>query len=320
MKTTSIALILGPTGVGKSSIALDIAQTLNAEIISADSIQVYRRVEIGSAKASMADRSRVPHHLVDALDLNDPFDVTRFVELADRAISDISARGKNVLVVGGTNLYIRGLLHGIFDAPPADQALREHHKVYAQDNGIPALHLRLTQVDKIAASKIHENDLIRISRALEVFELTGKTISEHHKNHAFSEQRYRSQKVVIFRPRDELYHRINARVDLMIEEGIFEEYNALLESGFSKETKALNSIGYRHARMLSEGIDREEVLRLFKRDTRRFAKNQISWLKGESAWWFHLGESNIADLCTDLNIFFEGGSPEPTWLASPRFA
>lgn len=312
MKPT-IALILGPTGVGKSSLALDLASRLNAEIVSADSIQVYRKVDIGSAKPDASDLEKVPHHLIDALDLDSPFDVARFVSLADAAIKDIHSRGKRVLVVGGTNLYIRGLLHGIFNAPPADQSIRDRHKKFADESGIPALHVKLVAVDEVSSKRIHENDLIRISRALEVFELTGKTIAEHHAQHAFAEERYRSQKVVVFRPRDELYERINSRVDIMISDGVFDEYNALLESGVSKENKALNSIGYRHARLLHEGMPEEEVIRLYKRDTRRFAKNQISWLRGEDAWWFDRKTTDVEKLYEDLKEFFKGDTVNPDW-------
>ncbi len=310
----SIALILGPTGVGKSSLAIQLALRLNAEIVSADSIQVYKDVDIGSAKPNADDLERVPHHLIDVLDLDEAFDVARFVTLADAAIKEIHSRGKRVLVVGGTNLYIRGLLHGIFDAPPADLAIREQHKVFAKESGIPALHKKLAAVDTISAERIHENDLIRISRALEVLELTGKTITEHHAGHKFAEERYRSQKVVVFRPRDELYNRINSRVDFMISEGVFDEYDALLERGVSRENKALNSIGYRHARMLHEGVEREEAIRLYKRDTRRFAKNQISWLRGEDAWWYHSKETDLASVHQDLERFFKGEDVDPDWL------
>lgn len=313
----SIALILGPTGVGKSSLALGLAERMNAEIVSADSIQVYRKVDIGSAKPPTEDLEKIPHHLINTLELDEAFDVARFVTLADGAIKDIHSRGKRVLVVGGTNLYIRGLLHGIFDAPPADQSIRDRHEKFADESGIPALHVKLAAVDEVSAGRIHANDLIRISRALEVFELTGKTITEHHAQHAFAEDRYRSQKVVVFRPRDELYERINLRVDQMIEEGVFEEYNALLESGISIENKALNSIGYRHARMLHEGLPLEEVIRLYKRDTRRFAKNQISWLRGEDAWWYDRKNTNFEKLYEDLNRFFDGDDVTPDWLLSP---
>lgn len=316
----SIVLLLGPTGVGKSSIAIELAEALNAEIISADSIQVYKNVDIGSAKTSVEARQRVPHHLVDILDLDQPFDVARFVDLADEAIRDIHTRGKQALVVGGTNLYIRGLLHGIFEAPPADPNLREAHRAYAEESGIPALHAKLVLVDPVAAARIHENDLIRVSRALEIFALTGESISKLHSKHAFAEERYRSQKIVVFRDRENLYERIDQRVDQMLEEGIIEEYNLIVKS-VTKELKALNSIGYRHIRQLNEGLEYEEFVRLFKRDTRRFAKNQLSWLRGEEAWWFHAEHVEINELGRDLERFFEGENEiSPTWLGSPTTA
>jgi len=274
-------VVVGPTAAGKSDLALEIALELKAEVISADSVQVYRGFDIGTGKLRPAQMQGVPHHLMDVVDPDEPFSAARFVELADRAAREIQARGHAVVVAGGTGLYVRALVSGLFQAPPPSEEIRQRHREEAASMGAPALHTRLSEVDPEAAGRIHQNDLVRISRALEVHEQTGRAISELQREHREGPPRYRALSLGLCPERELLWDRIERRVHVMMDAGWLDETRALLDRGFG-ETRPMGSLGYRQLRDHLRGeLDLQEALRQTVRDTRRFARRQLTWFKEE---------------------------------------
>jgi tRNA dimethylallyltransferase len=275
-----VVVILGPTAVGKTAVGLRVAEQIGGEIISADSAAVYRGMDIGTAKPTAEERARVRFHLIDVADPDEPFTAAKFRELALEAIRDIQARGKRVLIVGGTGLYLRVLLHGFSLAPPPrDPTIRKRLQQEAREQGLPALYARLQQVDPQAAARIHPNDAVRIIRALEVYEMTGKPVSEWQHR---AERELPARKFGLTMPRPLLYQRINARVDQMMAQGFLQEVQNLLSKGYNRDLPALKGLGYRHliAYLMGErGL--EEAVALWKRDTRRFAKRQMTWFRRE---------------------------------------
>ncbi|MCL1791426.1 MAG: tRNA (adenosine(37)-N6)-dimethylallyltransferase MiaA [Peptococcaceae bacterium] len=274
-------VIVGPTAVGKSDLGLLLAQAANGEIVSGDSVQVYRDFSIGSAKPSPADRESVPHHLIDILDPDEPFSAARFQSLAREAVKDIRERGRLPIVVGGTGLYIRAFLDP-FDFPqPGTPGLLTKWTDLARRMGTPHLHALLREWDPESASLLHYNDKARIIRALEVYESTHVPLS---KQRAYNERIYPPLENVMLvgleMDRALLYRRIEERCELMIRQGLLEETADLLKRGCSPSYKPMRSIGYRHGVDYLRGFTtRQEMERLFKRDTRRFAKRQITWFK-----------------------------------------
>jgi tRNA dimethylallyltransferase len=293
-----IVVVVGPTAAGKSGLALALAHAVDAEIVSADSQQVYRHFDIGTAKPAAAERRAVPHHLIDVVEPDAPFSAARFVELADAALAAIAARGRRAVVVGGTGLYVRALLRGLFDAPPPDPAIRAEHRRRWHAEGGATLHAALAAVDPEAAARIDPRDLVRISRALEVYEQTGVPISELQRRHAFAEVRHRARLIGIAPPREELRRRIEARVDAMLAAGWLDEVRRLCANGWG-ECRPMAALGYRHLRLHLRGaLARDEAVRQIKRDTWRFARRQLGWFAGEPeiGWLADAGERSIAEL------------------------
>ncbi|MBP8829895.1 MAG: tRNA (adenosine(37)-N6)-dimethylallyltransferase MiaA [Desulfobacter sp.] len=279
---TKIITICGPTGIGKTGFAIALAQELNGEIVGADSMQIYKYMNVGTAKPDERERRLAVHHLVDFLDPAENFDAKSFTVLADQAISDIAKRGRVPLVAGGTGLYIRALLHGLFRGKPACPATLEKLNQALEEKGAPALHEQLTKCDPKVAEKIHPNDGFRIVRALEVFLTTGVPISQCRQTHDFKSDRYQSLTFGLHMDRKLLYDRINQRVDMMMAQGLLDEVKNLVNQGYSLELKSMQSIGYRHMGMYIKGdISLEEAVRLLKRDTRRYAKRQFTWFNKE---------------------------------------
>ena len=275
-----IIVICGPTGIGKTTAAIEAAEKFNGEIISADSMQIYRMMEIGTAKPSHEECRRVPHHMIDIADPDEPFDAARFAEKARKIIFDLHRRGVVPFVAGGTGLYIKALVHGLFQADPPDPETRRQIKAEVANLGSDALHNRLTQVDPEAAERIHPNDRFRIVRALEMHAVSGVPLSEHHREHSFRDSPFRVLNIGLTMDREALYARIDSRVDAMITAGLEGEVSWLLKSGYSEELKSMQSIGYRHMiAYLTRHMPREEALRTMKRDTRRYAKRQMTWFK-----------------------------------------
>jgi tRNA dimethylallyltransferase len=286
---SKLIIVLGPTAAGKSDLVLKLAPRLNAEVINADSQQVYRQMDIGTAKPLKAERAKVPHHLIDVVDPDEEFNVARYRELAMASAREIQSRGKQVIVCGGTGLYIKVLTRGLFVGPAQDAEIRQTLNAEAEANGLSSLYQRLERVDSSATSWIHPNDRQRIIRALEVYQLTGKPMSEWQREHAFRESAFSTLKIGLDRPRAELYDRINQRCDEMIDAGLVQEVKRLFDQGYSSRLNSLRSVGYRHMALFLMGrMGLEEAVDLMKRDTRRLAKRQLTWFRrDEEIHWFH---------------------------------
>ena len=270
---------------------------MRAEIVSADSQQVYRGMDIGTGKATAEQRARVPHHLLDVIDPDEEMTAARFVDLADAAIAQLAARGTPVVVAGGTGLYVRALLLGLFDGPPADPAFRE--RMAAQE--VPALFARLREIDPEIAERLEPHDRKRITRALEVFEQTGVTMSEYQRRHDFSKvtPRYRARLVGLRPPRQQLYARIDARVEQMIAAGLVQEVRRLRAAGYTPPLRSQQAIGYAELhRHLAGELDLEIAVQLTQRNTRHYARRQLSWYRPEEGvvWYGARSEVPVDDL------------------------
>jgi tRNA dimethylallyltransferase len=278
MRRDQVLVVAGPTAVGKTAIGLAVAKRLDAEIISADSRQVYQYLDIGTAKPSKAERVCVPHHLVDFLDPAQAYSAAEYMADARGTMDELDARGKTYIVVGGSGLYIRALIEGLAEIPSADEAIRSELAAFVAEHGNPALHKRLQEVDPVTAARLKTNDAVRVSRALEVYQLTGKPISQWHQGERIKDHRsYRL--VVLDMDREELYARINRRVDTMLQAG--------LAKGYSPDLNSLRTVGYQEiiAHLNGEyGLDR--AIGLIKQNTRNFAKRQLTWFRGmkEAEW------------------------------------
>lgn len=293
VEKTKVVIICGPTGIGKTSVAIDIAGAVNGEIISADSMQVYRYMDIGTAKPTVEEQGRVRHHIIDIVDPDENFDAAKFSERAHEKIIELYIDGISPLVVGGTGLYIKALVHGLFDADTVNYDIRNILKKEAVIHGTGLLHKKLTACDPDAAGKIHPNDTYRIIRALEMVEATGETISKHQESHGFKNKRYKVFKIGLRMEREELYDRINKRVDAMIEKGFVGEVKYLLDRSYSENLKSMQSIGYRHIVDFVKGrLSWDETLRTLKRDTRRYAKRQMTWFNADpEIVWMNPGDA-----------------------------
>jgi tRNA dimethylallyltransferase len=288
-------IICGPTASGKSDLALKLAHELDAEIINADSMQVYLGLDVGTAKPSLEQRAATPHHLLDVVAPDGHFSAADFARAADAAIREISDRGKRVVVVGGTGLYIRALLKGLADLPGGGEEIRAALQEEAGRFGNAAMLEKLRRVDPEMAAGLHPNNLVRIIRALEVQQLTGIPLSRYQREHAFSEQRYESLQIGITVNRAELYRRIEDRVDRMLAEGLLDEVRGLLSAGFGRELKAMRAIGYKEsiAHIMGE-LTLEQAGSLIKRDTRHYAKRQLTWFKADpDILWFEYPEKFV---------------------------
>jgi tRNA dimethylallyltransferase len=299
-----IVVIAGPTASGKTAAGLQLAERFDGEIVSADSIQVYRHMDIGSAKPTDRERERIRHHLIDIRNPDEDFSAGDFVREARDAISDVLRRDGLPLIVGGTGLYIRLLLGGIAELPIGDPELRAR-LLEQERNTRGILPRRLAAVDPVSAERIAAGNLSRIVRALEVFELTGKTISDIQRAHGLQDRPYEHLFVCLIPERRLLYERIENRVDSMIEDGLVEEVSALYARGYSPKLNSLQSLGYRHVGMILSGeMEREEAIRLMKRDTRRYAKRQLTWFRSEpEVMWFD--PEDITGIGATVSCFLE---------------
>jgi tRNA dimethylallyltransferase len=296
-----LLVLSGPTGSGKSDPAVRLAEQIGAEIVNADSMQVYRGLDIGTAKPPAEALARVPHHLVNIVSPDRDFSASDFRREAAAVIADIDSRGKKAIVVGGTGLYIRALLEGLVDSPTGDPELRLQ---FAEVPGEELLR-RLFLVDPETAARLHANDRFRIIRALEVFSQTGRPISAFRSEHAFSGTYYDTLKMAIKVERQELYGRIDRRVDQMLRDGLVEEVRALLAEGYHREMKALRCIGYKEiCAYLAGEIGLDQAAELIKRDTRRYAKRQMTWFSKENdIYWLEYPES-FANILEHVIEFF----------------
>lgn len=289
MTRPRIIAIVGPTAVGKSTVALTLAERLGGEIVSADSRQIYRGLDIGTAKPGPADRARVPHHLLDVADPDERFDAARFRALALTAITTSIDRGRPVVVCGGTGLYVRALRHGLFEGPAADVELRAALYERERVAGDGTLHRDLAVADPDAAARLHPRDTVRIVRALEVLRLTGRPISDWQRDHGFRDGDVEMLVLGCTRPREDLAARITARAHAMLDAGFLDEIRALWARGFGPELPPLDSVGYREMGAYLRGdLAFETAFEAFTRATRRLAKRQMTWWRSDpTVEWFH---------------------------------
>lgn len=280
--------VVGPTASGKTELAIRLAERFGGEVIGADSVQIYRGFDVGSGKPTETERARAPHHLVDVAEPLDPFDAQRFAIEADRIIDEIRARGRVPIVCGGTFLWIRALVLGLAPAPPADATIRARHAAIAEAEGRPALHARLAAVDPESAARLAPNDLIRVSRALEIHELTGQPQSAWHAAHGCRTARHRARLLAVHRDRAELDRRIEARATRWLEAGWVDEVRALRARGLSG-ARAMGSVGYKQiAEHLDGALAEAELAPAIVRATRVFVRRQRTWLRDEPIAWASL--------------------------------
>jgi len=298
-----LIIIAGPTGVGKTKVAIAIAEWIGGEIVGADSRQIYRYMDIGTAKPTPEERARIPHHLIDIRNPDEEYSAAEYAKDASAAIHSIHTRGKIPLLVGGTGLYIQAVLYGMFEGPGRDEAFRAQMRTLAEAHGSTHLYQELLCVDPKTAQRVHSNDLMRIIRALEVHHLTGKPISEHQASATEPLASYHSCFLVLTTERKTLYERINARVDQMIDQGLVEEVQDLIKRGYHEGLNSMNSVGYQEIMECLSGIrDLSSAIGLIKRNTRRYAKRQLTWFrKYQKSFWicYEKAETleNIVERC-----------------------
>ena len=299
-----IVIILGPTAVGKSALALDLAEQLDGEIVNADSQQVYRYLDIGTGKPSTADRERVRHHLIDVVNPDQEFNAAMFRHLASEVIYQIDERERNAIVCGGTGLYLKALTRGLFEGPAQDPEIRRSLEKEIAASGLNSLYRRLAEIDPTVNSTIHPHDRLRTIRALEVYQLTGKPISQWQKEHRFEEESFEVLKIGLNRERTELYDRINQRSDDMVAAGFIEEVRGLAARGYSLDSKPLRSVGYTQmAKVVRGSLSVDAALEEMKQETRRLAKRQLTWFRGDKdIRWFH--PKQAAEIFTVTKGFF----------------
>ncbi len=277
--------VVGPTASGKTDLAVSLAERLGGEIVSADSVQVYREFDVGSGKPTARELARAPHHLVGTHAPLDPIDAASWAQAAARAIDDVRARGRVPIVCGGTFLWVKALLFGLAEAPPAPPEVRDRLRGLAETQGRPALHARLREVDPALAERLHPNDLVRVSRALEVWETTGRPLSAWQGEHAFARERYPARLVGVACDAVTLTERIRARARAWLAEGWVEEVQGLLARGYG-DARAMGSVGYAQVRaMLAGELAREELETSIVRATRVFARRQRTWLNHVDVAW-----------------------------------
>ena len=309
-----IGVITGPTATGKTALGVIIAKELNGEIVSADSMQVYRRMDIGTAKVSPEEMQGIPHHMIDVAEPFENYSVARYVKEADVCIQDILSRGKLPIIVGGTGLYIDSLVAGRnFDENASDDELRLRLEEKYEVLGGEKMQKELFDIDPERANKLHPSDKKRILRALEVYYTTGRTITEHDEETKIIPLKYRAATIALsFENRSDLYERIDKRVDMMAQAGLFDEVQSILKSGVSDKCTAMQAIGYKEAAMaIRSEISKNEALELIKQESRRYAKRQLTWLRRkENIRWilwsaspdFEYGRQISTEFCSSYGL------------------
>lgn len=303
-----LIVIVGPTAVGKSDAAIRLAEKINGEIVSADSRQIYKYMDIGTAKPTPEQRRRVVHHLIDLIEPDETYDAARFKRDAENSIKEIRERGRLPLLVGGTGLYIRAAVDGLFAGPSADRKLRFRLQTEVKLKGAAYLHQRLAKVDPLAAKRIHPHDYIRLIRALEVYEKTGEPISSLQKEWDGEKKQNHLVMIGLGCERTEIYHRIEQRVEKFFQYGLVEEVKSLLERGFSPQLPALQTLGYKEVVGFLEGeYPLEEVKYLIKRNTRRYAKRQLIWFRkdGRIGWINRVGGESPESVVERMKFFLK---------------
>lgn len=304
--------LTGATAVGKSQVGLVLAGKLGAEIISLDSMAIYRGMDIGTAKPTAEQQAQVPHHMIDVADPDEDYSIDRYLEAAHAKVAEIASRGKQVLFVGGTPLYLKALLRGLSSGPPANWELRAEIEAEVAKVGNQGLYERLEQLDPVAASLIHPNDTRRLIRAVEVFRTTGEPISHHQLQFEDSRAAEDCRVFVLRRTREEQVERINLRVDSMIERGLLEEVQELTSDGKALGRTASQAVGYREVVDFLNGGDRETMLENMKTRTRRFAKRQGTWFRSLSECRFVdiEGEVDVEPLADEIVALSQGSGAD----------
>ena len=289
MKKKPMVILTGPTAVGKTALSIELAKKINGAIISADSMQVYKYMDIGSAKIMPEEMQIIKHYLVDELLPTDEFHIVKFQEMAKAALEEIYSDGKIPIIVGGTGFYIQGLLYDIdFSKQDADYEYRMELEAFAKEHGAQALHERLRKIDPVSYETIHANNIKRVIRALEYYHLSGKPISEHNEQERQKESPYHFAYFVLNDDRKNLYDRIEKRIDIMLEQGLLEEVTGLKQMGCHKDMVSMQGLGYKEILAYLDGeCSLEEAVDLLKKETRHFAKRQLTWFRRErDVIWF----------------------------------
>lgn len=297
MKKIPLIILTGPTAVGKTALSIELAKDLNAEIISADSMQIYEYMDVGSAKVTKEEMDGVIHHLIDEVKPDYAFSVSEFQKRANKYIKDIDDRGKKVLVTGGTGLYLNSLIYDMdFAKSNSNSKLREELELELKENGIDYMHEKLRALDEDAANRIHKNNTKRVIRALEVC-LDGKKMQDFSTELKYNEN-YQPIIIVLNRDREVLYERINKRVDFMMENNLIDEVKHLLDIGYDKNLISMQGIGYKEIVKYLEGeYSLDEAIEIIKRDSRRYAKRQITWFKRyKESKWFDLDKYDNSEI------------------------
>ncbi|HVI39860.1 MAG TPA: tRNA (adenosine(37)-N6)-dimethylallyltransferase MiaA [Anaerovoracaceae bacterium] len=305
MRDRAVIFVAGPTAVGKTKYAIEIAKAFHGEIISADSMQIYKYMDIGSAKPSKEELTQAKHYLVDEIDPRDEFSVAEYQSLAKKYIEKVMEAGKTPVVSGGTGLYLNSLIYDMdFSVMPKQAGFRKELELEAERYGVQRVHDRLRSLDNAAAERIHPNNLKKVIRAIEVFETTGEGIREFKESFIRTKD-YRCLLISLTRDRDELYHRIDKRVDQLMEAGLVQEIESLLEKGLTEDSISMKGIGYKEIISYLHGeYDLNEAVRLVKQNTRHYAKRQLTWLKRyPDMIWFNLSEFQTEDKA--LSAIFE---------------
>lgn len=299
--------ILGPTASGKTALGIELAQSLNGEIISVDSMQVYQGMDIGTAKPSPAELAQAPHHLIDIISPDQAYNAGIFCEQAHLVLEEICTRGKLPILLGGTHLYHRAFLYGIIPVPDISPTIKTRIQNWMEEGGLAHCYTQLQSLDPAAAQRLHPHDISRIHRALEVVLQTGQSIDVHHQSHGFQEPKFKILYLAPHWERKQLYERINLRVIRMVQSGLLEETQALLDQGYNPQLQPMRSIGYKQAVMHLQGqLGLEEMIDEIQKQTRRYAKKQLTWLKAmEGVHWLEEGE-DLNQLLPQIQDFLQG--------------
>lgn len=303
MSKKPMVVLTGPTAVGKTALSIDLAKKINGAIISADSMQVYKYMDIGSAKITKEEMQGIDHYLIDELMPEDEFNIVQFQKMAKEALDKIYSKGQIPIITGGTGFYIQGLLYDIdFDAQNQNDSIRKELEAFAVEKGAHQLHELLKDIDPVSYDIIHENNVKRVIRAIEFYRISGYPISEHNQQEKQKESPYNFAYFVLNDDRENLYKRIDKRVDIMVKQGLVEEVRRLHQMGYSKDMVSMQGLGYKEILRSFEGeYSMEEAIDIIKRETRRFAKRQITWFRREKeVIWINKNEYNYSnDLIID---------------------
>lgn len=300
-----LLIFMGPTAIGKTGLSINLAKKLNGEIISSDSMQIYKHMNIGTAKITKKEMDNIPHYLIDIINPDEEYTVSNYQEDATKYITDINQRNKLPIVVGGTGLYINSLVYKLnFARIPPNEELRNKYESLAEEYGNLYIHNKLTKIDRISSSKININDRKRVIRALEIYDITGKTMSEYNQNFRQENDKYNLVMICLNMDRESLYERINKRVDIMIEEGLIDEVKKILKLGYSKDSVALQGIGYKEIISFLDGnINLDSAIEKIKQGSRNYAKRQVTWFRRDKRIkWINIDDFDDID---DLNLYIE---------------